>query len=118
MNLMRIPNREIKAAKEAAYVDLEKCAEEKEEGNQAFKLQDFPTAVRHYSEALKRGPPGVRGITISSFLLKLVLLYVRVLCFTSIHRYMRKHTSCTATERHVTQNWVLCMMRLKMLSSA
>lgn len=49
----------IKDAKEAAYIDLELCSEEKEKGNAAFKEQNYPEAVKHYSEALKRGPPSV-----------------------------------------------------------
>ncbi|CAG9463981.1 unnamed protein product [Pedinophyceae sp. YPF-701] len=49
--------RAIKTAAEEAYVDLDKCREEKEKGNAAFQQQDFPTAVNHYSEALRRGPP-------------------------------------------------------------
>ncbi|KAK2080719.1 hypothetical protein QBZ16_000573 [Prototheca wickerhamii] len=43
----------------AAYVDADLSAEAKEAGNAAFKRQDYPEAVRLYSEALKRGPPGV-----------------------------------------------------------
>lgn len=52
-------NRQIKAANEKAYISMEKSAEEKEKGNQAFKDQDYPKAVQHYTEALKRGPPEV-----------------------------------------------------------
>lgn len=47
----------LKDAQQAAYINLELCAEEKEKGNQAFKEQRYPEAVQHYSEALKRGPP-------------------------------------------------------------
>ena len=43
-----------------AYVDMGKCAEEKEFGNLAFKESRYPDAVRHYTEALKRGPEQVR----------------------------------------------------------
>jgi stress-induced-phosphoprotein 1 len=51
--------RALKKAQEDAYVDMGLCTEEKEKGNAAFKLQNYPEAVKHYSEALKRGPAGV-----------------------------------------------------------
>lgn len=41
-----------------AYVDLEKADEERELGNEAFRKQDYPAAVKHYTEAMKRGPAG------------------------------------------------------------
>lgn len=51
----------LKEQKEAEYIDLEKCAEEKEAGNTAFKEARYPDAVQHYTEALKRGPPSVNS---------------------------------------------------------
>lgn len=49
----------LKERTEAAYVNLDISNEEREKGNQAFKDQDYPTAVKHYTEALARGPPNV-----------------------------------------------------------
>lgn len=49
----------LKEAQQAAYINLDLSAEEKEKGNAAFKEQRYPEAVQHYSEALKRGPPSV-----------------------------------------------------------
>ena len=49
----------LKDATEAAYVNMEICSEEKVKGNAAFKEQKYPEAVKHYTEALKRGPPHV-----------------------------------------------------------
>ena len=43
---------------EEAYVDLEKASEEREKGNEAFQQGRFPEAVKHYTEALARWPPG------------------------------------------------------------
>lgn len=37
------------------------CETERELGNAAFKGARYPEAVKHYSEALKRGPPGVNS---------------------------------------------------------
>jgi stress-induced-phosphoprotein 1 len=51
----------LKEANEVAYIDSDKCAEEKELGNAAFKAQKYPEAVTHYSEALKRGPAKVNS---------------------------------------------------------
>jgi len=45
--------------REKAYISLDKSNEEKENGNQAFKDQKYPEAVKFYTEALKRGPPSV-----------------------------------------------------------
>ncbi len=41
------------------YMDMDKCAEEREKGNQAFKDMKYPEAVQHYTEALRRGPPAI-----------------------------------------------------------
>lgn len=42
-------------------MDLDACAVERELGNAAFKGARYPDAVKHYSEALKRGPPVVNA---------------------------------------------------------
>jgi stress-induced-phosphoprotein 1 len=49
----------LKAAREAAYVDVGLAEQERAAGNEAFAAGDFPAAVKRYSEALARGPPGV-----------------------------------------------------------
>lgn len=49
----------LKDRKEQAYIDVDKCNEEREKGNTAFKEQRYPEAVVAYQEALKRGPPQV-----------------------------------------------------------
>lgn len=59
LQALNAAERSLKEQKEKAYIDLEKCGEEKEKGNQAFKDHQFPEAVKHYTEALKRGPPEV-----------------------------------------------------------
>lgn len=43
-------------ADKQAYIDPAKAEAAREEGNVAFKAGDFATAVKHYSEAIKRAP--------------------------------------------------------------
>ena len=49
----------LKTKKEQDYIDMAKCAEAKEKGNAFFKEQNFPEAVKMYTDAIKRGPPAV-----------------------------------------------------------
>jgi stress-induced-phosphoprotein 1 len=44
-----------------AYIDPEKSAVAREEGNVLFKNGDFAGAVKNYTEAIKRDPGDARG---------------------------------------------------------
>jgi stress-induced-phosphoprotein 1 len=51
--------KQLKQKKEQEYINMDLSNQEKEKGNQAFKEQRYPEAVKHYTEALARGPPAV-----------------------------------------------------------
>eukprot|EP01023_Acetabularia_acetabulum_P000337 TRINITY_DN10134_c0_g1_i1.p1 TRINITY_DN10134_c0_g1~~TRINITY_DN10134_c0_g1_i1.p1 ORF type:complete len:617 (+),score=132.73 TRINITY_DN10134_c0_g1_i1:86-1852(+) len=48
----------LKTKIEQDYVNIEMAEEENQKGNGLFKDMKYPEAVQHYTEALKRGPPG------------------------------------------------------------
>ena len=61
LNKLREAERTQVEQERLAYIDPEKSAIAREEGNVSFKAGDFAGAVKSYTEAIKRDPQDARG---------------------------------------------------------
>lgn len=89
--------KKIRDEERKAYIDPVKAEEEKELGNELFKVGDYANAVKHYTEAIKRNPDEAKYYS------------NRAACYTKLAAFdlgLKDCEKCVALEPKFIKGWI------------
>lgn len=117
LNKLRATEKELKKREAESYVDPVKADEAREEGNKLFKENDWPGAVKSYTEAVKRAPDDPRGYANRAAALLKLMSYPDAVrdCDTAIAKdpnFFKAYTR-KATALHVMREYKKAMDTLE-----
>ncbi|KAJ7477153.1 activator of Hsp70 and Hsp90 chaperone [Mycena galericulata] len=106
-SLLRDIERTKAEADKQAYIDPEKSATAREEGNVQFKAGDFATAVKSYTESIKRDPSDARGYN------NRAAAYMKLAAFPEALKDANEaiKTDSTFTKAYIRKSTILFAMR-------
>ncbi|KAF8796572.1 Stress-induced-phosphoprotein 1 like protein [Argiope bruennichi] len=92
----------LKEEERKKYLDPEKALEEKNKGKECFQKGDYPAAMKHYTEAIRRNPDdAILGLHNRAGLLIRIKTRIRIaLKLETLRGYVRKGMALMALKEH------------------